>query len=98
MFQLRFSREIRSGMCESGVDQEFKNDLSYLARQKRRNGIAYLNVLLGAVAAEEVAVRKSLEPSCFPDCKRPALSRIEVNIVMPIFCNVAHDSRAGLVS
>ena len=58
------------------------------ARQQRRYGIPDLMKLLGAVALEEVVVRKRLQPCGFADRQAAALSRIRMDEIVAVLGNV----------
>src|SRR3546814_5151379 len=63
---------------------------SQLVSKQRRHRIAYLGVLLSAVAREDVVVGKRLEPCCFPDRETSALGGVVVDVVVPVLGNVSH--------
>lgn len=62
------------------------------------NRIPYLNELLGAVAPENIIVRKGLESRCFAHGQAAALRRIGMDESMAIFGNVAGDGGARLIA
>src|SRR3546814_17712074 len=48
------------------------------------------DLLLSAVAREDVVVGKRLEPCCFPDRETSALGGVVVDVVVPVLGNVSH--------
>lgn len=59
---------------------------------ERGYSIAYLPVLCGAGAHEEIIVWERLQASCLTNGQAPTLKRIRVDVVMSIPTNVARDS------
>ena len=69
------------------------NNLCDFVGQQRWNGIADLPILFGSIAFEEIVIRKGLQPSRLAHCEASALSRIGVDVVMPILLDVRHHRR-----
>ena len=76
-----------------GSDHCFQDKHGNLPRKKRRYSIANLDILLRAVAEEQVIVGKGLQTSSFANRKATALDRIGVNEVVAILRDVARDGR-----
>ena len=77
----------------TGLAHCAKDDLSNLSCQERGNGVANLDVLRGPWPFKEVVVRECLEAGSFPHRQTPALSRVGMDIVMPVFGNVSRYRR-----
>jgi hypothetical protein len=60
------------------------DDDSELKREERRDGVSYLNILLGTVSFEEIVVGEGLEASGLADSQTPALTRIIMNKIMTV--------------
>src|SRR5690606_1838678 len=70
------------------------DSLGNAPRKQRRDCIAHLYELCSPLPHEEVVVRKCLCPGRFPNCKTPALGRIRMDEVVPVFSNMA-DNGSG---
>ena len=67
------------------------NDGCYLMRQQRRHSITYLVVLLSPWTLKKVIVWKRLQSCSLSNGKAPSLFRIRMNVVVPVFGDVARD-------
>lgn len=59
--------------------------------EEGRDGISDLDILLGAVAAEQIVVREGLKSSRFPNREASALHWIRVNKVVSVLADMACD-------
>lgn len=59
-------------------------------RQQWRHSVSDLRVLLSSVSRKNIVVGKGLEPGCLPHGQAPALTRVIVDIVVPVLGNVSH--------
>ena len=63
-----------------------------LTRKQRGHGVPYLRVLLSSSSFEEVVIREGLQPRGLPDGEAPTLSRVLVDEIMPVLCDVSRNS------
>src|ERR1035438_1569805 len=77
--------------------QHIGDDIRYLQSEIRRDRIPHLSVLIGARPLEEIVVRERLDPSRFPNRPAPALRRVMMNEVMPVFADVTRNRGRRLV-
>ena len=73
-------------------------DLSDLMREKGRDGVAHLCILLRSAAMEEIVVREGLETSYLSHGEAPTLAGVWMNEVMSILGNVTSNCGAWLIS
>jgi hypothetical protein len=64
--------------------QQFLQQFRNLPSKQRRDSIANLYILLGAIALEKVVVRESLQPGSLAHRQAPALQRVGMDKVMAI--------------
>lgn len=72
------------GSCSVFASDKIVDDVRNLLGEEAGNGISHLLVLFGTRTAEEVVIRKCLQPCCLPDGQRSTLLRIGVNKVVPV--------------
>ena len=70
---------------------ELQDHSGDLASEARRDRVAYLRVLLGTVAGEEVVVLEGLETCSLTHREASALRRIGMDEVVPVLGDVRDD-------